>query len=698
MRKQAGMTSRPARREDDRPLRHGDTSWSLMSKFFFLWTAGPICVRLLTVWLNTPPQATAAAFISTVVARAATVIPQDLLVTAQAFLFCFLLKGLLANKWFGWPGCLAASLIATILFALVQIYILFDFLVFYKAGGRMDVSFFASLSHNGAFGTLLADHCVVPLLMGLGAIAVLAMFTFQFFYDAFPDLTLSYRNLFWLLLSIVSGLSSTWFVPTEIGYAANNLVVQDEAHWLLAIIRGKPDLTVTTDENSLLHPLRQAEQSQPVGKDYPLLKNTLAFTGEKQFELRVDPKERPHVVFLQLESFRAANVGVLGGKLPASPNFDRLAHEGILFTEFYGNSIRAPRADVASLFGILPNFVPREVQAANSGLPLIGLPDLLHRSGYQSGYFNGSSLEFDNLGNFARRHGFDVVQGDEDMRRAYPQATRSSWGIHDEYLMHYLVSWLETQDRAGRPAFAFARTTSNRQPWQTPPAFKTPRFDVPADGEYSRFLGTFSYTDACLGAFVKMLRERGLDKKTIVFVYGDHGMPMGEHFENCSATNYLFEENLRVPLLILAPGRIETPMVVEQVASQVDLLPTVMDLLGITGENHALGTSLVRRVPDRPVFFNNPFAMQYVGMRQGEWKYVFTVRTHASSLFNLVDDPEETKNVAEANPELVKQFHSRAVGLNQWVTQNYCRESFAPHETPEKKPTDKAAVRVTASN
>src|SRR5205823_5720572 len=140
-------------------------------------------------------------------------------------------------------------------------------------------------------------------------------------------------NLFWLLLSAWTGLMSARFMPTEIGYIVNNTVLQDETRWVLAMIRGTGDLPVTTDEASLLHPLRQAEQVRSAGDDYPLMKYTLAFTGEKQFDLRIDPNERPHIVFLQLESFRAANVGVLGGKLPASPNFDRLAHEGILFTE-----------------------------------------------------------------------------------------------------------------------------------------------------------------------------------------------------------------------------------------------------------------------------------------------------------------------------------------------------------------------------
>ena len=81
--------------------------------------------------------------------------------------------------------------------------------------------------------------------------------------------------------------------------------------------------------------------------------------------------------------------------------------------------------------------------------------------------------------------------------------------------------------------------------------------------------------------------------------------------------NYLYEENVRVPLLILAPGRLSGPVEIDAPASQVDLLPTVMDLFGMTGLNHAVGTSLARKTTDRTAFFSNPFGPGYLGRRSG---------------------------------------------------------------------------------
>jgi arylsulfatase A-like enzyme len=252
--------------------------------------------------------------------------------------------------------------------------------------------------------------------------------------------------------------------------------------------------------------------------------------------------------------------------------------------------------------------------------------------------------------------------------------------------MHYAAAWLKKQDQSGQPSFLFARTTTNRQPWETPTSFKAPRFDVAADGEYARYLQTYSYTDACVGLLMKLLQEQGLSEKTIVFVFGDHGMPMGEHLDNFSVSNYLYEENVRVPLLILAPGRIEHPTVVSDIGSQIDLLPTVMDMLQLTGDNHSLGTSLLRHVPNRTVVFNNPFAMQYVGMRQGEWKYVYTARSRTGSLFNLKNDPNELTNVAAQHLDLVSQYHAHVMGLTQSTTRHFWQESFAPGAVKDKTP------------
>jgi phosphoglycerol transferase MdoB-like AlkP superfamily enzyme len=379
------------------------------------------------------------------------------------------------------------------------------------------------------------------------------------------------------------------------------------------------------------------------------------------------------VILLFMESFRAADIGVLGGRHNASPNFDRLSREGVLFSRFYATGVQTARGAISSLFGILPRFSTVTEQSGQPDLPLIGIADLFNRRGYTNAYFQGGALDFERQDEFFPRHGYAQLHGAEQIGAAFPDAPRTSWGIHDEYLMRYAVDWLQQSDRRQQPACLTMFTISNHHPWEIPPGYQTPQFE--AQGEYARFLQSFHYADHCLGLLVDLLREQGLDRRTVLFVLADTSTPMGEHHDNFMLVRYLYEENLRIPLLIMAPGRVE-PTVVDDLGSQVDLLPTVMDLFGMTGLNHAVGTSLVRRVPDRTVHFNSPFTLQYLGLRRGELKYLYTVRSRESAVFDLQTDPTERSNLAGQSPAVAAELRSQALAVNRLFARLYLEQRF----------------------
>jgi lipoteichoic acid synthase len=466
-------------------------------------------------------------------------------------------------------------------------------------------------------------------------------------------------------------------MPAQLAYASDNRLLDDQWYWATSLLdAGKP--VAASDRAAALELLTpQAEDYQRVSPDYPLLKATAGFHGPKQFELRVAPGERPHVVLLFLESFRAADVGALGGKHGASPCFDRLAREGVLFTNFYSNGVQTSRAVIAGLFGILPCLTEKSVQVANVDLPLIGVADLFNARGYRSAYFSGVSRRFESQGEFFAQHGYAEIHAEEQILAAHPQARRSSWGYHDEYVLDTALRWLVERDRQGQPGLATVFTISHHYPWETPAGHAAPRFDTGANAEYARFLSTFHYSDACLGRFVERLRETGLDRRTVLFVLGDHGAAQGEHHGNFMNVNYLYEETLRIPLLVLAAGRLQRPAVIHDPGSQVDLLPTLMDLFGLTGLNHAVGTSLVRRVENRVVYLNNPFGMQYAGLRSGDHKFMLALRPDVPYLFDLACDPGERHNLAGEHPAECRQHAADVRHVNRFFLNLYLQRRFS---------------------
>lgn len=363
--------------------------------------------------------------------------------------------------------------------------------------------------------------------------------------------------------------------------------------------------------------------------------------GIKLFDIHTEDK--PHLLFVVLESFRAKNVGCLGAKVALSPHFDALAKEGILFTNFHSTGNLTNRAIIASLFGISPAHQPWHL-GQYSDLSLIGLPQILKERGYHPALIQGGSTAFDHEAEFFGKQGFQTILGKRDLPKS-----GTSWGAHDEYLMPFAASWLEKQKE---PTFLNLYTITNHHPWIHP-------------RNQNGFLNTFAYTDWALNLLVEELKSRNLLEKCILFIFGDHGQELEDRDPHFEINRHLYQDNVHVPLLMYAKGRIQKPQTIETVASQIDLLPTVLDLLNLTEPHHSLGKSLLRN-SSKPIFFSHPFDTSIRGCRDGKWKYL--EQEQGEQLFNLELDPEEKINrIAEGTPlretthayfETLEQFYS----------------------------------------
>src|SRR5207302_7904739 len=125
----------------------------------------------------------------------------------------------------------------------------------------------------------------------------------------------------------------------------------------------------------------------------------------------------------------------------------------------------------------------------------------------------------------------------------------------------------------------------------------------------------------------------------------------------------LYEENVRVPLLVLAPGAITGQLRVSRVASLVDLAPTVLDLLGLPSSPHHQGRSLLDGESGMALFCTD-YTLGLLGLRDGRWKLIHELESGRSSLFDLHDDPGETKDLADAHPERTEAYREH---LLRWA-------------------------------
>ncbi|HTN77274.1 MAG TPA: sulfatase [Pirellulaceae bacterium] len=187
------------------------------------------------------------------------------------------------------------------------------------------------------------------------------------------------------------------------------------------------------------------------------------------------------------------------------------------------------------------------------------------------------------------------------------------------------------------------------------------------DADYARqlrqgYAASISYMDAQVGRVLLALQDAGLDKNTIIVVWSDHGFLLGEHAiwgKHC-----LYEQALRSPLLIRHPGLPLAGQTSEAIVEAVDLFPTLVDLCGLQAPTNLDGHSLRPQLSDPATPSRKPAHGFWTGgsrsVRTEQWRLIVhpgqgdTAAHH--ELFDLTADPQETRNLAEAQPKIVAEL------------------------------------------
>ncbi len=324
---------------------------------------------------------------------------------------------------------------------------------------------------------------------------------------------------------------------------------------------------------------------------YPLFRYTHGFRGEKELNIAITPEKKPHIMFLFVESLRAKDMGCLGGEYGVTSRLDSLAKESYLYSNFYANSLLTFRSIYTSLFG-LPYSLEMKT-ALDRDIPTYGLPHHLKKLGYETNFFKGAHWGLGGVGPFLKQIEGDRVFDKKELERFDPSCTGGSIGIHDEFLFKMTLDHFERDQKT--PQFYSLLTVSSHHPWTVPPHYEPPSLEEVDAGYYRNYLKTLHYTDHAIGNFIKQLKEKNLTKDLILFIMGDHGCYFGDDNTSFEYRRDNHKENYHVPLMIYADGRIKDPKTIDTLASQCDLLPTLMDLLNIKGHQHSIGKSLLRK-------------------------------------------------------------------------------------------------------
>jgi len=324
----------------------------------------------------------------------------------------------------------------------------------------------------------------------------------------------------------------------------------------------------------------QPEDRLLAAAEYPLLR----IPGDSPRTVQFSPRPRNLVIIL-MESFLGEFTGVLGAAYNATPCFDRLSKQGILFDHFFSQGTHTHQGLFATLcsFPNLPGFEFLMADAAGKQ-PFRSLPAILSEQGYQTLYVYNGSFTWDNQEGFFRNQGMHDFVGREDYIN--PLHNDPTWGVSDEDMFMRAVAEIGRLSAQGS-AFALLQTLSNHAPFDLPPP--APFSDIHGPRHLMNRLNGMRYADWALGSFFDVAGRKSWFKDTLFILLADHGFA----FESKQADIDLDEYH--IPLLIYYPG--DTRYAGRRIhitGSQVDVLPTSLGLLEVRYAGQSWGRDLFR--------------------------------------------------------------------------------------------------------
>jgi len=297
-----------------------------------------------------------------------------------------------------------------------------------------------------------------------------------------------------------------------------------------------------------------------------------------------NPRSDRNVVLIIMEGMAGAAVGALGHTPSHTPHLDTLCADGLFFERMYAVGARTGRGMVALLCGH-PDLGGTTVMKRPRALGrFLTLPEVLRARGYRTLFLCGGRAEFDNMGRFLAAGGVEEIIDQDRM-----DARAGNWGVPDEVLFRRAHERFE--ELADEPFFAAVLTVSNHDPFEVP-AGRVDLLPPDPDGR-NKVLNAYRYADWALGEFFRYARGGRYFENTIFVLIADHGRFLDQ-------ARRVDVPGFRIPCVIYAPG-IVPPGRLRTVASQTDVPPTVLGLLGGEYEHCFLGRDVLR-VPEHDGF------------------------------------------------------------------------------------------------
>ena len=356
--------------------------------------------------------------------------------------------------------------------------------------------------------------------------------------------------------------------------------------------------------------------------------------------------EKRNVVLIFLESTRAESTTAYNEDIDTTPFLDELSEESLMAERAHAVVPHTSKALVATVCGVNPPLDTKKTESEPGIIPARCLPELLGDQGYESAFFQSATKTFERRPQLVDNFGYDFFRGVEGMDRTGYQRV-NYFGYEDEVMLPSSREWLEENGDDG-PFMTTYLTVTPHHNYVVPDRYGSK--DYSSDPELNRYLNTVRYQDFFLEKLFEQYKDLGLYEDTVFVVVGDHGEGFGEHGLK-QHDNTIYQEGLHIPLLVHDPKDPE-PRRVEENVSELDVLPTVTDVLGydVQGGDYP-GYSILAPPEGRALQASCYHERTCLASIDGDQKYIYSYGNRGEEYYDLSEDPKEQNNLIEEQPE-----------------------------------------------
>jgi arylsulfatase A len=434
----------------------------------------------------------------------------------------------------------------------------------------------------------------------------------------------------------------------------------------------------------------------------------------------------PNIVFLFADDLGHGALGCYGQKKILTPNIDRLATEGMRFTQCYaGSNVCAPSRSTL-MTGLHTGHTAVRNNGKNRHLydSDVTVAEVLKKAGYATGGFGKWGLGDMGTPGVAIKQGFDEWFGyyhqvhahfyypywlwKNDTKFMVPENEGGKRGRYShDLIQEHALDFIRRH--RGKPFFCYVPYTIPHVELAVPEdsealyrgkfpkkTIKDPRAGyISSDDAYATYAGMVSRLDRSVGEVLALLKELELEENTVVFFSSDNGaqgsqwQPLADFFEGTgglrgSKGNW-YEGGIRDPLLARWPGKIKAGSVTGHVCAFWDVMPTLAELAGVEPPRNIDGISFAPTLLGKGaqkqhdfLYWEMPVAQGLTqAVRMGDWKAVKPRPAGSFELYNLKTDPKETTNVALQQPEVMKRINE-CLAAARIDERDYPEESHRP--------------------